>query len=135
MAYLVDHDYLINALAGKPATLHILKRLAPYRLALSIVSFGEIYHGAFTSTNPQAYIASFRHLVAPFRVVSVNEPIMELFGEIRAYLQKRGEIISDFDMVIGATALYYKLTLLTKNLRHFDRISKLMPELQLYKPN
>ena len=55
---------------------------------------------------------------------------MERFAEIRALLRRRGEIISDFDIIIGATALHYDLTVLTFNLRHLQRI----PELRVYQP-
>ena len=34
-----------------------------------------------------------------------------------------GQIIADFDILIAATALHHDLTLLTRNTRHFDRIS------------
>jgi predicted nucleic acid-binding protein len=54
---------------------------------------------------------------------------MEQFAAIRSHLQRRGELISDFDILIGATALAYDLTLLTSNKRHFTRI----PDLRLYK--
>ena len=34
-------------------------------------------------------------------------------------------MIGDLDLLIGATALRYDLTLLTNNRRHFERISSL----------
>ncbi|MER3559173.1 MAG: hypothetical protein C4336_06790 [Armatimonadota bacterium] len=55
---------------------------------------------------------------------------MARFAEIRAHLRRRGELIPDFDLLIGATALVHDLTVLTFNLRHFQRI----PELKLYQP-
>jgi tRNA(fMet)-specific endonuclease VapC len=53
---------------------------------------------------------------------------MEQFAEVRAYLRRRGELISDFDILLGATALHDDLTLLTYNTRHFKRI----PHLKIY---
>ena len=38
--------------------------------------------------------------------------------------------LADFDLHIAATALHHDLTLLTFNLRHFDRV----PNLKLYQP-
>ncbi len=55
---------------------------------------------------------------------------MEKFAEIRALLRRRGELISDFDILLGATALHHDLTVLTYNKRHFERI----PDLKLYPP-
>jgi tRNA(fMet)-specific endonuclease VapC len=75
--------------------------------------------------------ATFRGFIAPFRVIPVTEPIAVRFVEIRALLTRQGELISDFDMLIGATALHYNLTVLTFNLRHFSRI----PDLNLYQPS
>jgi tRNA(fMet)-specific endonuclease VapC len=83
---------------------------------------------ASSSLNPQAHLQTFRQFLAPFPLLDLNEPIMERFAEIRAYLRRRGELISDFDILIGATAVFYDLTVLTYNIRHFKRI----PDLKLY---
>lgn len=53
---------------------------------------------------------------------------MERFAGIRGDLRRRGQLIPDLDLLIAATALHHDLTLLTRNVRHFDRI----PELRLY---
>ena len=50
----------------------------------------------------------------------------------RVLLQRRqGQLIPDLDLLIAATALHHDLTLLTRNIRHFNRI----PELRLYQPS
>ena len=54
--------------------------------------------------------------------VTRNEPIMERYAHIRAFLRRRGEVIADFDSLLAATAQYYNLTILTYNIRHFQRI-------------
>jgi tRNA(fMet)-specific endonuclease VapC len=51
----------------------------------------------------------------------MTEPIAVRFAEIRALLTRRGELISDFDLLIGATALHYEHPVLTCNLKHFSR--------------
>jgi predicted nucleic acid-binding protein len=53
---------------------------------------------------------------------------MERFAFIRADLRRRGQLIPDLELLIAATALHHDLTLLTRNVRHFDRI----PELRRY---
>lgn len=69
-----------------------------------------------------------RAFLQPFQLLGVNEPIAIRFAEIRAYLRRRRQIISDFDILLGATALHHDLTVLTFNRRHFERI----PDLRLY---
>jgi tRNA(fMet)-specific endonuclease VapC len=131
MAYLLDSDWVINALAGRRRALSPLEGLSAQHTGVSVITLAEVYQQAFESTNPDAYLATFRGFIAPFRVIPVTEPIAVRFAEIRALLTRRGELISDFDMLIGATALHYNLTVLTFNYRHFSRI----PDLNLYQPD
>jgi predicted nucleic acid-binding protein len=88
----------------------------------------EVYEGAFHSSNPDAKLAGFRAFLAPFRLVGINEPIAARFAQIRHFLRRNRLIISDFDIMLGATALHYDLTVLAFNRRHFERI----PDLRLY---
>jgi predicted nucleic acid-binding protein len=127
--YLLDTDWIIQALAGQQPALQVLDRLRNSRLYVSYISVGDIYEGAFASVNPQAHLVSFRQFLSAYHTLTLNDPIMERFAELRAFLRRRGELISDFDLFIGATALHYELTLLTFNQRDFERI----PELELYR--
>jgi predicted nucleic acid-binding protein len=130
-SYLLDSDWLINALAGRSRAVAPLERLSSQHIGVSVITLAEVYQQAFESTNPDAYLHSFRGFIAAFRIIPVTEPIAVRFAEIRALLTRRGELISDFDILIGATALHYDLTVLTFNLRHFSRI----PDLNLYQPS
>ena len=130
MRYLLDTNWLIQLLAGHKETATFHKRIHPDKMAVSYITVGEIYDVAFAYTNPQALLSSFRQFLAPFTLLTLNYPIMEKFAEVRSYLRRRGELISDFDILIGATALHHDLTILTYNTRHFKRI----PDLKLYPP-
>ncbi|HLZ71803.1 MAG TPA: type II toxin-antitoxin system VapC family toxin [Dehalococcoidia bacterium] len=102
--------------------------LASRAIAVSVITAAEIHEAAFSSSNPDARIAGLRAFLQPFQLLGVNEPIAIRFAEIRAYLRRRRQIISDFDILLGATALHHDLTVLTFNRRHFERI----PDLRLY---
>jgi tRNA(fMet)-specific endonuclease VapC len=107
-----------------------LRHLLPERISVSWVTVGEIYEVAFDSVNPEAHLVSFRRFLAPIRIVNLNEGIIERFAETRSFLRRRGQLISDFDLLLAATALHHDLTVLTFNRRHFERI----PDLKLYQP-
>lgn len=128
MPYLMDADWAIHALAGHPRILATLKHLAPEGIAVSWITIGEIYEGAFGSPNAEAHLSSFRVFLTPFPTLNLNDPIMERFAAIRSTLRRRGELIPDFDIIVGATALHYGLTMLTYNVRHLRRI----PDLNLF---
>lgn len=51
-----------------------------------------------------------------------------LAGDMLAYLSRRGELIGVEDILIGATALANDYTVVTGNVRHFQRIPNLRVE-------
>lgn len=128
--YLLDTDWVIQALARREPAARTLERLTGSSVYVSYVTLGEVYERAFTSSNPQAHLVSFRHFLSAFRLLGLSDPLMERFAETRALLRRRGQRLADFDLLIAATALHHDLTLLTFNLRHFERV----PDLKLYQP-
>lgn len=128
--YLLDADCSIEALGDRQPALATLDRLAGSRIYVSFVTVGEIYERAFIYPNPQAHLVGFRQFLSSYRLLTLNDSIMERFAEVRAFLRRRGNLISDFDLLVGATALHHDLTVLTFNLRDFERI----PDLKIYRP-
>jgi tRNA(fMet)-specific endonuclease VapC len=61
-------------------------------------------------------------------LLSIDHATAEIFGRERGRLRAARKIIGDFDLMIAATALHHRLTLLTNNRRHFDRIETLRTE-------
>lgn len=128
--YLVDTDWLIDAITGVPAARAVLDRLSGDGLAVSLVSLGELFEGAHRSPDPARHLASLKGFLTGYTMLTLSEPIMEVFAASRARLRRSGLLIPDFDLLIAATAIHHDLTLLTRNLRHFARLSdlKLHPE-------
>lgn len=131
MSHLVDSDYLIDAFAGVPTALRTLDRLGDEGAAVSIVSHGELFEGAFGAPDPAARLRRIRGLLDGFATLPLTDPIMEAFGRTRATLRRQGQLIPDMDLLIAATALTHDLILVTRNLRHFARIEGL----RLYQPS
>jgi tRNA(fMet)-specific endonuclease VapC len=131
MAYLLDVDWVIQAQIGRQHAVATLNRLAGQRIGISIVTVGEIYEGAFRSSNPQAELEEYRRFLSRFLILPLTDAIMEQFAETRAFLRRRGLLIADFDLIAGVTALHHDLTVLTYNRRHFERI----PSIRLYSIN
>ncbi|MCL0092624.1 hypothetical protein M1N92_03040 [Dehalococcoidia bacterium] len=50
------------------------------------------------------------------------------YGEVRAELERHRTLLGDADLRIGAIALVHGLTLVTGNVRHFQRIPGLPVE-------
>lgn len=128
MRYLVDSDWLIDAFIGVPSAVNLLAQLRDEGLAVSIISYGELFEGAISAPNPATELSHFRRFLARLALLELDDPIMERFARIRADLRRQGRLIPDLDLLIAATALHHDLILLTRNVRHFSRI----PEVRLY---
>lgn len=128
MSYLIDSDWVIDALNGRQAARDLFKKLTNDRLAIGLMTYGEVYEGILYGTDRALAESGFRRFLRGVAVLPLNRQIMVRFAHIRGDLRNRGEIIGDPDILIAATALHYSLTLVTQNLRHFQRI----PALSLY---
>lgn len=128
MNYLLDTDWIIDYLKGKQTAVALLQRHAADNLAISVMTYGEVYEGIYFGRNRRISEAGFRQLLLGIVVLPLNRPNLRRFAQVRGDLRNRGEIIGDPDILIAATALHHKLTLVTQNLRHFQRVT----DLQLY---
>jgi predicted nucleic acid-binding protein len=79
--------------------------------------------------DPQKARDVFNRFLRSVAILPMTKPIMLRFAQIRGELRRKGQIIGDFDMLIAATALHHNLTLVTRNLRDYQRI----PNLSIYK--
>ena len=127
MHYLVDTDWAIDHLNRVSRVVLRLEELASEGLGLSIISLAELYDGVLGSSDPQRDEQFLRTFLSAVEVVHLDESICRIFAEERGRLRAAGTLISDLDLLIGATAIRHNLTLLTNNRRHFER----MPDLSI----
>ncbi len=128
MSYLIDTDIVAAYLKGRPEETTLLASLEG-TLAISLITYGEIYEGIYFGRDPKRYEQGFLAFLRAVDVLPLNKAIMKRFARIRGELRRTGNSISDNDILIGATALHHDLTVVTHNRKHFQRI----PGLTLYK--
>ncbi|SRR5579883_3097949 len=125
MSYLIDTDWVASYLKGRPDAQNLLLSLRPAGISISLIIYGELLDGIYYGHNPLANERIFRQFLRVVPVLPLNRRIMERFARIRGDLRQRGQLISDPDILIAATALHHGLTLVTQNRKHFQRISGL----------
>ena len=129
MKHLLDTNILINHIRGKEIiSIDILEEGA----GISIITLGELYYGASKSKNPQKTLSIVRGVLQDLglQIQTLDAEIMSEFGKMKAELEIKGTRLEDFDLLIAATAKVQNLILVTKNLKHFKRITGL----KLYEP-
>jgi tRNA(fMet)-specific endonuclease VapC len=125
MKYLMDTDWIIDALNGLPTIVEKVKEFREEGAMISIVSVAEIYEGIFGSRDPEKHEKIFKDFLTGVTVVEITEEVCRKFGELRNNLRKKRELIGDFDTLIASTALTNNLILLTDNIEHYEKIKEL----------
>lgn len=128
MSYLVDTDWVVEYLKGRAPAVQMLPALRHAGLAISLITYGEIYEGIYAGQDPGRHEAVFLRFLRRAQVLPLNRTILRRFAHLRATLRAQGQLIGDLDLLIAATALHHDLILMTHNTRHFNRI----PDLKLY---
>lgn len=129
MKYLIDSDWLAEYLRGRAAAKELLEYLFPSGLAISIITYAEIYEGVLYGPDRHRHEEGFHAFVASVRLLGITRSIARRYGALHGMLRQRGHVIDQPDLFIAATALEHDLTLVTRNLKDFDRV----PGLQLHK--
>lgn len=123
--YLVDSDWAIDYMHRREPIASRLGEFVHSGLGLSIVSLAELYEGEFRSMNPEREARLLREFLHGVEVIPLDDVTCRIFARERSRLRASGTLIGDMDILIGATALRYDLTLLSNNRRHFDRLAGL----------
>jgi tRNA(fMet)-specific endonuclease VapC len=131
-SYLLDTDWVVDILNGQEKAIHTVLELASAGLAISIITYGELYEGAAFARDPEPALSGLRNFLKGKAILPLTQPIMERFAQIRGSLPRPvRQQVGDLDILIAATCLERNLTLLTRNLKDFQHI----PDLKLYQLN
>ena len=125
MKYLIDTDWVIDYLDGDEDVVRRVKHLLPIGIGISVVSLAKLYEGVAYSRNPVASESFLGIFLDDLDIFPLDEDVCRLFGVERGRLRSVGTMIGDFDLLIGCSAKFHVLTVLTNNLRHFTRIPDL----------
>lgn len=125
---MIDSDWVANFLKGKLDAVSLIASLPQGELAISLITYGEIYEGIYFGTDPKKHEQSLLVFLRGVVVLPLNKRIMKQFAGIRGHLRSSGQLIGHLDILIAATSITHNLTLVTGNKRHFARI----PGLTIY---
>lgn len=128
MVYLLDTDTLVFYLRGRLEVTQKLLGVPLADLCTSAMCIGELYYGASKSQKQAERKAEVDQLRKTLVSIALDEAEMERFGQLKASLEERGERLADADLLVAATALEHDLTLVTGNLKHFQRVATLQVE-------
>jgi tRNA(fMet)-specific endonuclease VapC len=128
LKYLLDTNIVIYVIKQRPlAVLDIFNRHHG-RMAISSITLAELAHGAEKSSDVSRNMAVVEDFVSRLDVLAYDDKAAWQYGNIRATLEKAGQPIGVNDLHIAAHARSNGLTLVTNNLREFERVPGLLLE-------
>ena len=124
---LLDTDTCIGLLKGDVAVVAAW-RSCEDQCALPSMAVGELYYGAFKSSVREEELNRVAMFVDIFPEIQPSKRSMRRFGEIKANLELNGARLADADIIIASIAIAEGFTLITGNVRHYNRIEGLAIE-------
>lgn len=82
------------------------------------ITIAELTYGALHSQAVERHLKEPEMIQDTFSVLPISESLRD-YAEIRHDLTSKGIVVGDFDILIGATARHYGLTVVTHNTKHF----------------
>ncbi len=120
--YLLDTDTIIYCLKNVLTTVKQFRVHANDPKVISVITYGELYYGAWKSKYREKNLAQLQRIAELFQIIEISKGVTETFGFLRASLELQGNKVADLDLLIGSTALVMNYTLVTNNKKHFSKI-------------
>lgn len=132
MSFLLDSNAIIAILGGKPESVRNRwqdRLAAGASVATSSIVMFELRFGAHKSARRKHNLARLDRLLAsPLNVIAFDAGDADVAGEIRAALERKGQPIGPYDLLIASQAMRHGSTLVTANTREFHRVKGLNVE-------
>ena len=128
MKFLLYSNACIGYINGHPPQLREqIDRRPADDIAISTIAMAEMYARSAGSDRPRRSREMQNRFFSRFTTLPFDTAAALEYGWIHAFLKRRGQMIEVCDIRIAAIALAHDLTVVTHNLRHFQRV----PSLQL----
>lgn len=126
MKYMLDTNICIFIIKHKPES--VIKRfmeLEPKDICISSITYAELVHGVEKSQAVEKNRIALTVLLSEIEIISFDSSAAQVYGMIKADLQKKGTPIGPLNTLIAAHAKSLELTLVTNNTREFARVDGL----------
>ncbi|MBC7949797.1 MAG: type II toxin-antitoxin system VapC family toxin [Chitinophagaceae bacterium] len=126
MRYMLDTNICSYILKNHPATVkQKFEEVGTENICISTIVLAELYYGAARHPKGVAIRREIDDFVSRLVVIPWDEIAADHYGAVRSSLEKVGTPVGAMDMLIAAHARSCGATLVTNNLREFDRINGL----------
>lgn len=94
---------------------------------MSEITIAELKYGVEKSTFKEKNRKTLETFQVKFDILPIF-PALNIYAKEKARLKTKGKILDDFDLLIGSSAIFSDLILVTKNISDFDRLDGIIIE-------
>lgn len=129
MKYLLDTNICIFVINNRPEIVRRkMQGISVGDVGISSITVSELLYGVSKSAQVERNQAALDKFLMPLEVLAYDENAARRYGVIRAFLESKGMPIGPMDLMIAAHALALNVTVVTNNVREFQRIPGLKVE-------
>lgn len=129
MIYMLDTNICICTIRKKPRSVFgALRKLSSDSVAISAITEADLRFGMSNSSRPEHNHRVLDGFLGPFQVFSFDSAAAIHYGDICLQLKRIGTPIGSMDLLIAAHARSLSATLVTNNVRDFERVPGLKLE-------
>lgn len=129
LQFLLDTNICIYIAKQKPlSVLQKFEQLAVGEVAMSTITYGELFFGAQKSHHPRLAMKALTELTSLIPALPILTETGKIYGDIRSKLENQGTPIGNNDLWIASHALNLDVVLVTNNTKEFYRIPHLKVE-------
>ena len=125
--YLLDTNICAYFLNGKFNLETKIDEAGFENCAVSEITIAELKYGVEKSTHKEKNRKTLETFQTKFDVIPIF-PALDIYATEKARLKTKGKLLDDFDLLIGSTAIFNNLTLVTRNVSDFDRLEEIVIE-------
>ncbi|MDR1277773.1 MAG: type II toxin-antitoxin system VapC family toxin [Treponema sp.] len=127
--YLLDTNICIYIVNKHPTEIvNRLEKYQPSEIKISSITVAEMEYGASKSKYREKNREALKKFLSPFEIINFDSMDAEIYGIIRAELERDGNIIGPYDMQLAAQALRADYVFVTNNIREFKKVKRLKIE-------
>ena len=124
--YLLDTDVCIEIIKQNERVLDKVEAVGADHCFVTEITIAELFYGAAKSGRPEQF-NDVDYILQSFDLKPLL-PSLRLYGENKDLLEDKGQMIGEFDLLIGSCAVHNNLVMVTSNLKHFDHIPNITLE-------
>ena len=124
---ILDTDLIISYFRKVPDAISMINKLKENKTVLktTVITVGELYKGAYLSTKVEENKQKIKEFLRNVKILNLKTRDITEYARISVTLSKKGEMIGYFDELIGSMTLARNETLITRNVRHYEKIPNL----------